>query len=127
MSRTVLVVEDEAPIREMLKFVLEQSGFNIIEAEDFDIAQEKICEPYPDLILLDWMLPDISGVEVCKNLKKVAHRAPLNLQLLVINSARVSAPKICSIIFSHFTNFVTIKQRLSILWHKFEGFLHHFT
>ena len=41
MSRTVLVVEDEAPIREMLKFVLEQSGFNIIEAEDFDIAQEK--------------------------------------------------------------------------------------
>jgi len=53
MSRTVLVVEDEAPIREMLKFVLEQSGFNIIEAEDYDIAQEKICEPYPDLILLD--------------------------------------------------------------------------
>ena len=70
MSRTVLVVEDEAPIREMLKFVLEQSGFNIIEAEDFDIAQEKICEPYPDLILLDWMLPGGSGVQLAKSLKQ---------------------------------------------------------
>ncbi len=47
MSRTVLVVEDEAPIREMLKFVLEQSGFNIIEAEDFDIAQEKTLRALP--------------------------------------------------------------------------------
>lgn len=70
MSRTVLVVEDEAPIREMLKFVLEQSGFNIIEAEDYDIAQEKICEPYPDLILLDWMLPGGSGVQLAKSLKQ---------------------------------------------------------
>ena len=47
MSRTVLVVEDEAPIREMLKFVLEQSGFSTIEAEDFDIAQEKNCRALP--------------------------------------------------------------------------------
>ncbi|MCP4061260.1 MAG: response regulator, partial [Pseudoalteromonas sp.] len=61
MSRRVLLVEDEAPIRDMLKFVLEQSGFETIEAEDFDIAQQKLVEPYPDLILLDWMLPGGSG------------------------------------------------------------------
>ena len=70
MSRTVLLVEDEAPIREMLTLVLEQAGFNTVEAEDFDIAQEKIKEPYPDLILLDWMLPGGSGVQLAKNLKQ---------------------------------------------------------
>jgi two-component system, OmpR family, phosphate regulon response regulator PhoB len=70
MSRTILLVEDEAPIREMLTFVLEQSGFNVTEAEDFDIALEKIKEPYPDLILLDWMLPGGSGVQLAKKLKQ---------------------------------------------------------
>ncbi len=70
MSRTVLVVEDEAPIREMLKLVLDQAGFTVTEAEDYDIAREKICEPYPDLILLDWMLPGGSGVQLAKSLKQ---------------------------------------------------------
>lgn len=70
MSRTILLVEDEAPIREMLSFVLEQAGFNVIEAEDFDVALEKVKEPYPDLILLDWMLPGGSGVQLAKKLKQ---------------------------------------------------------
>ncbi len=70
MSRTVLLVEDEAPIREMLKLVLDQAGFTTVEAEDYDIAKEKICEPYPDLILLDWMLPGGSGVQLAKGLKQ---------------------------------------------------------
>ncbi len=70
MSRTILLVEDEAPIREMLTFVLEQAGFNVVEAEDFDVALEKVKEPYPDLILLDWMLPGGSGVQLAKKLKQ---------------------------------------------------------
>ncbi len=70
MSRRVLLVEDEAPIREMLRFILEQSGFDVTEAEDFDVALEKIKEPYPDLILLDWMLPGGSGVQLAKRLKQ---------------------------------------------------------
>ena len=70
MSRRVLLVEDEAPIRDMLSFVLEQSGFETIEAEDYDIAQQKLVEPYPDLILLDWMLPGGSGVQLAKSLKQ---------------------------------------------------------
>ncbi|MFB0907772.1 MAG: response regulator, partial [Spirosomataceae bacterium] len=49
----ILLVEDEAPIRDMLKFVLEQSGYETIEAEDYQIALDKIVEPFPDLILLD--------------------------------------------------------------------------
>jgi two-component system phosphate regulon response regulator PhoB len=70
MSRQILVVEDEAPIRDMITFVLEQNGFNVIEAQDYQQALEKINEPYPDLILLDWMLPGGSGVKLAKTLKQ---------------------------------------------------------
>ena len=70
MPKRILLVEDEAPIRDMLKFVLEQSGYDTIEAEDFNVALELIVEPYPDLILLDWMLPGGSGVQLAKKLKQ---------------------------------------------------------
>ncbi|WP_340677972.1 phosphate regulon transcriptional regulator PhoB [Paraglaciecola sp.] len=70
MAKRILLVEDEAPIRDMLKFVLEQSGYDTIEAEDFNVALERIVEPYPDLILLDWMLPGGSGVQLAKKLKQ---------------------------------------------------------
>ncbi|TDF39631.1 phosphate regulon transcriptional regulatory protein PhoB [Alteromonadaceae bacterium M269] len=71
MSKRILMVEDEAPIREMVKIILEQNGYETIEAEDYDIALEKIGEPYPDLILLDWMLPGGSGVQLAKKLKQL--------------------------------------------------------
>lgn len=70
MSRKILVVEDEAPIREMISFVLDNNGFNPVEAEDFDTAVDKVQEPYPDLILLDWMLPGGTGVKLAKQLKR---------------------------------------------------------
>ncbi|MDN3680151.1 phosphate regulon transcriptional regulator PhoB [Vibrio tapetis subsp. quintayensis] len=70
MSRRILVVEDEAPIREMLCFVLEQKGYQAVEAEDYDTAVEKLCEPFPDLILLDWMLPGGTGINFIKHLKR---------------------------------------------------------
>lgn len=61
MARRILVVEDEAPIREMVCFVLEQNGFQPVEAEDYDSAVNQLNEPWPDLILLDWMLPAVRG------------------------------------------------------------------
>ena len=70
MSRRILVVEDETPIRDMITFVLEQNGFNVVEAEDFEQAAKKVVEPYPDLILLDWMLPGGTGVKLAKSLKQ---------------------------------------------------------
>jgi two-component system phosphate regulon response regulator PhoB len=70
MNRQILVVEDETPIREMITFVLEQNGFNAIEAEDYDEGLQKVKDPYPDLILLDWMLPGGSGVKLAKTLKQ---------------------------------------------------------
>lgn len=70
MQKKVLVVEDEAPIREMLCFVLEQSGYQVIEAEDYDAALEKIAEPFPELILMDWMLPGGTGINLIRHLKR---------------------------------------------------------
>ena len=66
MARRILVVEDEAPIREMVCFVLEQNGFQPVEAEDYDSAVNQLNEPWPDLILLDWMLPGESGLLLAK-------------------------------------------------------------
>ncbi|ALP42921.1 phosphate regulon transcriptional regulator PhoB [Aeromonas schubertii] len=70
MAKRILVVEDEAPIREMLSFVLEQKGYDVIEAQDFDDGLVKLKEPYPELILLDWMLPGGSGIQFLKQLKQ---------------------------------------------------------
>ena len=70
MSRRVLVVEDETPIREMLCFVLEQRGFEPIEAADFEQGLAKVVDPFPDLILLDWMLPGGSGIQFIKQMKQ---------------------------------------------------------
>ncbi|WP_261834812.1 phosphate regulon transcriptional regulator PhoB [Vibrio ishigakensis] len=70
MSRRILVVEDEAPIREMLCFVLEQKGYETIEAEDYDTAISLLKEPFPDLVLLDWMLPGGTGINFIKHLKR---------------------------------------------------------
>ncbi len=69
MNRQILIVEDEAPIREMISFVLNQNGFNSLEAADIDSAKELIKEPYPDLILLDWMLPGGTGGKISKSIK----------------------------------------------------------
>jgi two-component system phosphate regulon response regulator PhoB len=66
----ILIVEDEDAIRGMLMMVLEQAGFKSIAAADAAEAQKVLDEDAPDLILLDWMLPGISGVEWARRLKK---------------------------------------------------------
>ncbi len=72
MARRILVVEDEAPIREMVCFVLEQNGYQPLEAEDYDSAVTRLSEPFPDLVLLDWMLPGGSGIQFIKHMKREA-------------------------------------------------------
>lgn len=70
MGKRILVVEDEISIREMVCFVLEQNGYQTEEAEDYDSALRAIYASYPDLILLDWMLPGGSGIQLIKQLKR---------------------------------------------------------
>jgi two-component system phosphate regulon response regulator PhoB len=65
----VLVVEDEAAQREVLSYNLEAEGFRVNRAEDGEEALMMVREELPDLIVLDWMLPNVSGIEICRQLK----------------------------------------------------------
>jgi len=67
---TILVVEDEAPLLTLLRYNLEKQGFRVEEATDGQEALMKVAEGKPDLILLDWMLPSLSGIEVCRQIRR---------------------------------------------------------
>jgi two-component system phosphate regulon response regulator PhoB len=69
-ARQILIVEDERPIRDMIAFGLRRAGFEIVEAEDCREARARIADRRPDLVLVDWMLPDMSGLELTRQLKK---------------------------------------------------------
>lgn len=82
MARRILVVEDETAIREMICFVLEQNGFQPIEAEDYDSALSFLIDPYPDLVLLDWMIPGGSGLQVIKQMKRESNTRDIPIIML---------------------------------------------
>ena len=82
MSARILIVEDEAAIREMLSFVLDQQGFDAIEAQDFNDAMSRLVEPYPDLILLDWMFPGGSGITLAKEVRRNEHTRHIPIIML---------------------------------------------
>ncbi|WP_198369791.1 phosphate regulon transcriptional regulator PhoB [Roseomonas rosulenta] len=67
---TILVVEDEAPLLTLLRYNLEKQGFRVEEAADGQEALLRVAEARPDLVLLDWMLPALSGIEVCRQLRR---------------------------------------------------------
>lgn len=69
-SKRILLVEDEHSIREMVSFALGQEGYAIDEAGDGSTAELKIADNVPDLILLDWMLPDTTGLELLRRWKR---------------------------------------------------------
>jgi two-component system phosphate regulon response regulator PhoB len=70
MEKTILVVEDDTAIRDMVGFNLRRGGFSVLEAEDCQQARVHVADHRPDLILLDWMLPDTSGVEFARSLQR---------------------------------------------------------
>jgi len=70
MTPFVLIVEDETAISTLLEYNLQREGFETALAEDGDMALLMASERVPDLILLDWMLPKLSGVEVCRRLRR---------------------------------------------------------
>ncbi len=69
-AKQVLIVEDERPIREMIAFGLKRAGFEVREAEDCRSARASVADRRPDLLLVDWMLPDMSGLELTRSLKR---------------------------------------------------------
>lgn len=69
MAAQILLVEDEAPIQELLAFNLEQAGHQVIRAGSAEEGLRIVKQALPDLVLLDWMLPGMSGVEMARRLR----------------------------------------------------------
>jgi two-component system, OmpR family, phosphate regulon response regulator PhoB len=86
MRPRILIVEDEAALQELLAYNLERAGFAVEQAYDADEARTMIAEQTPDLVLLDWMLPYMSGLELCRQLRR--QRATANLPIVML-TARV--------------------------------------
>ena len=85
----VLVVEDEGAQREVLKYNLEAEGFNVVMAENGDEAMLLVAEEQPDLIVLDWMLPNVSGIEVCRRVKADPQTRQIPIVMLSARSEEV--------------------------------------
>ena len=69
-GKLILIVEDEPAIRQMIAFGLRRAGFEVREAVDYRQAREALADERPDLVLVDWMLPDMSGLELTRTLKR---------------------------------------------------------
>jgi two-component system, OmpR family, phosphate regulon response regulator PhoB len=86
MRPLVLVVEDETALQQVLAYNLERAGFAVEQAFDADEALTLIAERTPDLIVLDWMLPYMSGLELCRQLRRKAATANLPVIMLTARS-----------------------------------------
>jgi len=84
MTPFVLIVEDETSISTLLDYNLKHEGFETALAEDGDTALLMAAERVPDLILLDWMLPKLSGVEVCRRLRR--KEATANVPIIMLSA-----------------------------------------
>lgn len=83
-GKSILIIEDEEPIRRMMRFSLERAGFQIREAEDARAGRLAIADQLPDLLLLDWMLPGMSGVDFARELK--AGEATRELPIIMVTA-----------------------------------------
>lgn len=86
MNKHILIVEDEAPIRDMIRFALERADFSVAEAGNAQAARLALAEQWPDLVLVDWMLPGVSGVELAREWRREDLTA--NLPIIMV-TARV--------------------------------------
>jgi two-component system phosphate regulon response regulator PhoB len=82
ITHSVLLVEDETDIRQMLSFALTRAGFEIWEAETAEAAIRRLDGPMPDLVILDWMLPGMSGVDLARRLRADELTAQLPIIML---------------------------------------------
>jgi two-component system, OmpR family, phosphate regulon response regulator PhoB len=80
MKPLILIVEDEAALVTMLRYNLEKDGYRVCDAGDGEEAVTMVAERKPDLVILDWMLPSLSGIEVCRQLR----RKPATRELPII-------------------------------------------
>lgn len=82
MAKKIMVVDDEPYIARVIKFKLEQEGYEVISANDGQSGLQKIKEEKPDMVLLDVMMPGLSGYEVCQKIKEDAELAGIPVVIL---------------------------------------------
>ena len=85
-SKTVLIVDDEAAIREMIAVALQMTGYRCLEADNAQNAHAIVVDHQPDIILLDWMMPDVSGIELARRLKRETAYADIPIIMLTARS-----------------------------------------
>jgi len=84
MKLKMLIVEDEEALLELLKFNFTKEGYKIDTATDGETALEKILYRSPDIIILDWMLPELSGIELCRRIRK--HKEHKNIPIIMLTA-----------------------------------------
>lgn len=82
MSARILIAEDEEPLSVLLRYNLEAEGYAVAAADRGDEAELKLREEVPDLLILDWMLPGLSGIELCRRLRLRAETKALPVIML---------------------------------------------
>jgi two-component system, OmpR family, phosphate regulon response regulator PhoB len=92
MSARILLVEDEPAIQELLVFNIKQCGYDAVQAGDATTALNHISRELPDLILLDWMLPGISGIELARRLR--ADQRTRNIPIIMLTARTDEQDKI---------------------------------
>lgn len=85
-GKKILLVEDEAAIREMTSMALDRAGFEVLEAEDAQQAERVLSDGLPDLILLDWMLPGTSGIELARRFRRDEYTREVPIIMLTARS-----------------------------------------
>lgn len=92
MQPTVLVVEDETALVTLLRYNLERAGYRVLSAMDGEEALLIAAEDTPDLVLLDWMLPQLSGIEVCRRLR--GRQETRNVPIVMLTARSEEADRI---------------------------------
>jgi len=82
MPIQVMIVEDEASLLELLRYNFEKRGYDVEAVTQGDVAEQRLREQLPDLLILDWMLPGISGIELCRRLRQKPRTRSLPLIML---------------------------------------------
>ena len=86
-AKRILIVEDEKTIRDLIAFGLRRAGYEVGEAEDCREARARLVDARPDLMLIDWMLPDMSGLELTRALKRAKDTAEIPVIMLTAKAA----------------------------------------
>ncbi len=126
MKKQILCVEDEVAIRQMIRFALEREGYTVLEAETAFAAREMVANQTPDLMLIDWMLPDLSGPELIKRFRKDEVTREIPIIMLTARAEEEDMIQGLSVgaddYLSKPVSLKTLNARIKALFRRAEGF-----